>query len=139
MKKFVFFIPLFLLYGCPQSIDVIPESKLIYRNETQVKIKGDYYYNNFSSEGFSLKEQDDSTYEFKGIIELERYLQKYDSVVVFYNDTISITHYKDTTLGGASKSILIPANWEIQKKTNNYVEYRYTFTEADYQEAVRGN
>ena len=137
IRKYFFVILVFFIYGCPQKVDVIPESKLIYLNETPAKIKGYYYYNNHSSVHFTINAHSEFVRKFEGKLNLQDYLYQYDSMVVFYDDTIRITHYKDTMQGGARHSILVPENWEIVEETENYREYRFTFTEEDYREVLK--
>jgi len=63
-----------------------------------------------------------------------------DSVVVTYNDTVSITHYPWNWTGeNVARSIMLEDSWLGGKVEDNYYRYEYTFTDADYQEALEAN
>jgi len=53
-----------------------------------------------------------------------------DSVVVIYNASDSVWHFKDSTKGDYSRSLY---NMDIYEERNCH--YTYTFTEEDYQKA----
>jgi len=63
-----------------------------------------------------------------------------DSVIVTYNDTVSITHYPWNWTGeNVARSIMLEDNWLGGEVKDNYYRYEYTFTDADYQEALEAN
>ncbi|VAW29544.1 hypothetical protein MNBD_BACTEROID07-1474 [hydrothermal vent metagenome] len=57
-----------------------------------------------------------------------------DSVMVIFDNTHSIMHYKNEN-SGASRSILNLDNWEKLEKQKYYYKYEYKFNENDYNEA----
>jgi len=116
--------------------EAITELKI--NNNSNHLIEGKVYVNNNIIEHFNL--QAESTRIIKtdggkgGNFSFEPF-ENADSVVVVYDNTYSITHYKDNTQNGASKSILKLSNWVKLKEEKYYWEYQYTFNEDDYNEA----
>jgi len=63
-----------------------------------------------------------------------------DSLIVTFDDTLSITHYPWNWTGeNVARSIMLEDNWLGGKVEDNYYRYEYTFTDADYQEALEAN
>ena len=63
-----------------------------------------------------------------------------DSVIVIYDNTYRIAHYRPNRLKGASKSILDIHNWkEIEYKERESYKYIYVFDNESYNEAKNKN
>jgi len=140
--KILLFIWLFLLIGaCDYGVSS-SNALFIVKNESGVEIIIKPYFEGYSPSHSWIVLQDGEQIEFnehvsRGIPSVpppSKLLA--DSIVVVFDTNDSIVHGPQ---GGASRNILVDENWVMAKKTDHYFEYLYTFTEADYQEAVRGN
>jgi len=60
---------------------------------------------------------------------------KEDTLVVFYDDTISINHYFSNENQGATRSLSDEKLWNLSREEKNST-YTFKFTEEDYQEAL---
>jgi len=134
------FISISILVLMQSCIKDPPEAitELKINNNSNHIIEGKVYVNNNIIEHFNLHTESIrimKTYGGKGGNFSFEPFENADSVVVIYDNTYSITHYKYNTLNGASKSILKLSNWVKLKEEKYYWEYQFTLDENDYNEA----
>ena len=141
LKKITFLLlaSVFVISSCTNEKPVVRTNHVIENNMNfQIGIKT--WLNEtvidtfFLNKGESKKFQYDETAAIGGIPFMT------DSLIVTFDDTISITHYP-WNLGNENvkRSILLTDSWEGGKIDDNEYYYEYIFTEADYQEALEVN
>lgn len=148
MVRKLFFIFCFTVLGLGYTIQtscVIEEPLIstehILSNNSQFKITLYSYSRGDTHDSISLDAGTQKTSEYyeEGTIGACPYSGG-DSVIVVYNNNDSITHYPWNWSGtNVERSIMNEENWLGGKTGENFYRYQYTFTDADYQEAVEAN
>lgn len=132
MKKNAIIIGVFaLFFSCTEP----KATKSIYliSNQSKHMIEIVEYYINVT-DTLTIDNNTQKEYVFSDKAGDIRFPLTGDSVVVYFNDTISIIHNRDEN-HGASRSILLKENWEGGVVNEFEFEFNYTFTEDDYLEA----
>jgi len=103
------------------------------------------YFMNDSVKVADLDENEDTTLYFnvRGKESFVFLFSDIDSVRVIFNSNIAVTHSRDTSGGNTNRNITEIESWENsgneESKFISRYSYEYTFTDADYQEALAAN
>lgn len=96
------------------------------------------YYDDTIRRDFFLSQLD--TLRYTGQYASDQYINFWfvrierDSIIVTFDDSVSITHYPNTC-SGAERSFLFEENWSLKYGTDHKA-YEYIFTDNDYIEAL---
>ncbi len=139
MKKIILFIVIINLISCTKG-DMETTTDLIIENNSGHSLEYTVYSNNgtiIDSQAIENNNQKKYKYTDKGDMGLNFFpFKSADSVVVIFDGTYSITHYKHNNIqNGSQRTILDLNNWNKLKDDNRYFKYRYIFTENEFNEA----
>lgn len=137
MKKIVILISVLLLSSCIKDYSTLTEFKISNLTNSQIKI----YVPNFETRGYIFldttfliqpKSSINHYYSNKG--EDSPFLYPFgvaaDTIVIFFNDTISNLYIKND---GKNRNPLDIENYSGGKKNNEYYLYEYSITENDFE------
>jgi len=135
-KKIRIIIILLLFYSCGDPSYII-ENKI--RNKSKQDIQMHYFSTGIESEIISIHA--DSAWSIVGEMNYVAQENPFltDSVIIEYGDSVFITHRNPNRYSSdIIRNIMIDSNW-TEFINGNYYRYEYTFTDADYQEALAAN
>ena len=137
-KPLIFFISITLMISC---IKKPPEAvtKLFIKNNSSHLIEGNIYLDGNIIKNFSINTSDRFVIENKmsnsGSLMFVPF-DTADSLIISFDNQYHITHYRLSNQNQPVRNMFQLSNWESLKEVGNYYEYRYTFSDDDYTEAV---
>ncbi len=110
----------------------------VIRNSTERKIEIHYKHNNQWNYSTTISKNDSILFSDSSIGIIKPSIFLYGQLKIIYNDTIAIIHGDSENSVKRDITKLESFTGGVVYETSHYIEYKYeyTFTEADYQEAL---
>jgi len=141
MKTIIISISIFFAIMLASCGDPVTNTAFHINNKSQHKLKINFIFNEKEiTAEINSNSTWTSSYSQLGNSPASPPLYPSDSTIVTFDDSVSITHYPWNWTGeNVARSIMLEDNWLGGKVEDNYYRYEYTFTDADYQEALEAN
>jgi len=120
--------------------DPVTTTEHVLTNNSQHNVLLFRYINGVVTDSVLLNSGSNKIYKFRETGMIGGIPFSGDSVRLIYDDTISITHYSWNWTGdNVARSIALEESWIGGEVGDYHYLYEYTFTDADYQEALEVN